>query len=467
MGQRLQLTADDEKLIEGISLSENLTDMGNSRRLVMQVAGNCRFLADAGKWIIWTGKRWEIDKTGAVMRQARDAVRRIYNEAAVALDENERKAIAKHAIRSESENRIKSMVSLTQTEPEIPIRLDELDRDIWLLNCLNGTINLTTGRLHSHRRDDFITKLCPVEYKIEARSELLDSFLERVLPDAEVRRYVQKALGYTLTGDTGLEKLFFAYGPPATGKSTLLSAVESVMGDYAVTADFESFLQRDRVTGAARNDIARLAGRRFVLSVEVEDGRKLAESLVNQLTGGDTIAARFLYSESFEFKPQFKLWLAANNRPKVSGPESAIWRRMVQVPFLETIPENERDPAVKSRLRTTERAALLAWLVSGCLLWQKEGLLEPRAVKHLTDDYREESDVLKDFFQECCLLEPTAQASNTQIWRAYQDWCKANGERYPLGRKRFTQALFSRGLDQYQTGANRVRTWVGVGLLNR
>ena len=163
----------------------------------------------------------------------------------------------------------------------------------------------------------------------------------------------------------------------------MLAAVEATLGDYAATANFESFPATKQCKRTPRNDIARFVGKRFVISVEVEDGKRMAEGLVNQLTGGDTVTARFLYSEEFEFRPQFKLWLAANNRPSISGPEGAIWRRLVQIPFLKQVPEDERDPEVKARLRDAERQAVLAWLVQGCLLWQKEGLDEPEAVRKI------------------------------------------------------------------------------------
>lgn len=449
-----------------VSVIENLTDLGNGKRFAAMADGNMRYLVEQKQWLVWTGRRWTIDKTGAAMRLAKETALSIYGEVDLARDDDERVRIAKHAIRSESENRLRAMINLAKSEPGIPITQGKLDRDLWLLNCENGTIDLRTGELRPHRREDFITKLCPVEYDPEASSALLEFFLQGALPDVDVRRYVQKALGYSLTGSTELEKLFFAYGPSATGKSTLLAAVEATLGDYAATADFESFLQRRHVSGAPRNDIARLVGKRFVVSVEVEDGKRMAEGLINQLTGGDTVAARFLYSEAFEFRPQFKLWLAANNRPSISGPEGAIWRRLVQIPFLEQIPEDERDPEVKARLRDAERSAVLAWLVQGCLLWQEEGLKEPEAVKKLTREYREESDPLRDFLEDCCALSPTAQANNSELWKAYQEWCTSNGVRYPIGRKRFSQTLFDRGFDQYQRGESRARTWIGIGLLN-
>lgn len=383
-------------------------------------------------------------------------------ETALAVDESERKAIAKHAQRSEAESRLKAMISLAESEPGIPITQGEFDRDPWLLNCQNGTLDLRTGELREHRRGDFITRLVPTEYDPGARSELFQAFLDRILPDPEVQRFTQKAAGYSITGSTELEKLFFPYGPAATGKSSLISAMQACMGDYAVMADFDTFLQRSYTTGGARNDIARLAGARLVASIEVEDGKRLAEGLINQLTGGDTVTARFLYAESFEFKPAFKLWLVANNRPSISGPEGAIWRRLVQIPFVQEIPEEERDPTIKAKLQSTERTAVLAWLVEGCLLWQKEGLKEPEAVKRMTGEYKEESDPLRDFIQERCTLDPQAQAGNAEIWSVYQEWAKEAGERWSLGRKKFSQALMARGLDQYRVGSER--RWIGIGV---
>ena len=444
---------------------ENLTDLGNARRLVKMADGNLRYLVERKKWLSWTGKRWVIDDTGAVMRMAKKTALGIYGEVNHATSEEERVKVAKHAISTESEYRLKAMVSLAESEPGIPISQAELDSDLWLLNCENGTIDLKTGVLKPHCREDFITNICPVKYDPEAKSNLFEFFLRETLPDPAVRRYVQKALGYSITGDCGLEKLFFPFGPSATGKSTLLGAVEKTLGSYAATANFESFLQRTGVSGSPRNDIARLAGKRFVLSVEVEEGKRLAEQLINQLVGGDTITARFLYSEEFEFRPQFKLWLAANNRPQISGPEGAIWRRLVQIPFLQQVPKDSRDPEVKARLQGPDRPAVLAWLVEGCLLWRGEGLDEPEPVRKLTDEYKQESDPLRDFIDECCVVEPKAEASNTEIWQAYQEWCDLNSIRFRLGRKRFSQALFGRGLDQYQepTG-NRQRIWLGIGI---
>ncbi len=441
----------------------HFTDLGNAGRLVILYGTNIRYSYESKKWYCWNGKYWEQDRTGKVKRMAKETVREMYAEAANIHDDDEREALITHALKSENESRLKSMASLAQSEPGIPILLDQFDRDPFLLNCENGTIDLRTGNLRNHRREDYMTRVAPIIYDPDARSETWEAFLERILPDPQVRSFVQRFAGYSITGSVREEVFAFPFGPPATGKSTFLRAITATLGDYAATADFEAFLA-NKNRGGPRNDIARLAGKRFVVSVEVEDGRRLAEGLVNQLTGGDVVTARFLYQESFEFIPQFKLWLAANNRPKVSGTDGAIWRRLLQIPFNEVIPEKERNPELKNILCDTEITgpAVLAWLVEGCLEWQKEGLNPPEAVKQTTEEYRSEMDPLADFIADKCVVVPHAQVSNPEIWEAYKTWCEENGERWPLGRKRFSQALMASGFDQYPDGGERI--WTGIGL---
>ncbi|MGI6308458.1 MAG: phage/plasmid primase, P4 family [Dethiobacteria bacterium] len=442
----------------------HFTDLGNAMRLVELHGADIRYSYESKKWYCWNGKYWQEDRTGKIKRLAKKTVRQMYAEAAKIQDDRDREAFIKHALKSESENRLKAMVSLAQSETGIPILLNQFDADPFLLNCQNGTINLRTGELQEHKRGDYLTKISPIEYNPKIRSKVWETFLDRVIPDPQVRAFVQRFAGYSITGDVSEEKFAFSYGPPATGKSTFLRAVMAAAGDYACTADFEAFLS-NKNRGGPRNDIARLAGKRFVVSVEVEDGRKLAEGLVNQLTGGDVITARFLYQESFEFVPQFKLWLAANNRPKVTGPDGAIWRRILQIPFREVIPANERNPELKNILCDTEITgpAILAWLVEGCLAWQQEGLNPPDAVKQTTEEYRQEMDPLADFIADKCVMVPQARVSNPEIWKAYKTWCEENGERYPLGRKRFTQTLIASGFDQYPDAGKRI--WIGIGLV--
>lgn len=319
------------------------------------------------------------DDTGELIRFAKRTARTIYHDAANCGDDQERKRIVAWARASESEPRLNAMVKLAGSEQAVVVRAGELDADPYLLNCANGTIDLRTGELRPHDPADLISKIAPVAYDPEARSDRWESFLERVTGnDHDLAAFVQRLAGYTITGTTDEEVLGFVHGPGATGKTTTVESIKAALGDYASTADFETFLQR-RGDAGIRNDIARLAGARMVVSVEVEDGKRLAEGLIKQLTGGDKIAARFLHREFFEFEPQFTLWLVANTRPRAHASDDALWRRIVQVPFTVVIPEPERDPELKRALRTdpAEQTAILAWLVQGCLEWQRRGLDVP------------------------------------------------------------------------------------------
>jgi putative DNA primase/helicase len=441
-----------------------LTDYGNAQRLVSRHGRDLRYAHPWGEWLIWDGRRWLRDATGEVMRRAKDTVRATYGEAAGSADSETRKRLADHARKSEAEPRLRHMVELAKSEPEVAVTPDQLDADPWLLNCLSGTIELKTGQLREHRPEDLITKLAPAEFDPNAT----DADWDRVVSEAcggsaELEGFLARALGYSITGDTSEEKFFFVHGPSATGKSTVMEVIKAALGDYAVTTDFETFLKRDQA-GGPRNDLARLAGARFVSSLEVDHGKRLAEGLVKQMTGGDTVSARFLHREFFEFRPQMKLWLAANHAPRVRSDDDAMWRRIVRIPFEHVIPEEQRDPRLKARLRSSNEArqAILAWLVKGCLAWQEERLSTPPVVRLATAAYREEMDPLRDFIADRCVLGPDAVARSSTLWSEYQAWAKDSGERWALNRKQFGEALRARGFKDRKLRGDRA--WHGVGL---
>ena len=448
----------------------HLTDLGNARRLVSLHGADLRYSHALQRWYVWDGRRWQPDTTGEVFRRAKATVAAIYAEAAAAADDEGRKAIGRWATRSEGEGRIRSMVSLAESEPKIPITTVQLDAEPWLLNCLNGTIDLRTGLLREHRRADLLTKLAPVEYDPSARLDLWERVLDEATNgDAEFKAFLQRTAGYAATGDTSEEVLFFVHGPEATGKSTYLEALKAAFGEYAATADFESFLAR-RESGGPRNDIARLAGARFVASIEVDEGKRLAEGLIKMLTGGDTVSARFLYREAFEFRPSFKLFLAANHAPAVRDDDAAMWRRILRVPFEHSVPKEKRDPKVKATLRDPSVAgpAILAWAVRGCLDWQRNGLGVPPVVERATQAYREAMDPLTDFLEDCCVMAPGAWVSSADLRKAYEDWGRENGEgRDLLKGKAFGERLRGRGCKDERRAYKgaQARGWAGIGLV--
>ncbi len=433
----------------------NLTDMGNAERFVGRHGRDVRYCYPWAKWLIWTGARWEVDVAGMVHRLAKGTVRGIYGEAAAAEDESERKALAKHATASEAEGKIKAMLELAKSD--VPVSPDDLDADPWLLNAPNGTVDLRTGELRAHRREDLLTKTAGAEYQPDAPAPAWGAFLERVLPGEELRRFIQRSTGYSATGDTSEQCMFINHGAGANGKSTFQEALAECLGDYAMRAPTEMLMVKR--TGGIPNDVARLKGARFVAASETEEGRRLAESLVKDLTGQDTITARFMRAEFFDFKPSHKLWLSTNHKPEIRGTDSAIWRRIRLVPWSVTIPPAERDRKLPEKLRQ-ELAGVLAWVVQGCIEWRREGLGEPEEVRAATAGYRAEMDTLAAFIDECCVVAQNARTPATHLYTAYKGWCEESGERHDT-QKKFGMRLTERGFEREKAG---VYYWLGIGL---
>jgi putative DNA primase/helicase len=435
----------------------NCTDQGNGQRLVARHGRDLRYLYPWKKWLVWDGRRWTIDDTGEVQRRAKETVQSIYAEASEAPVEEVRKALAKHAAQSESEARRRSMIAAAQSEDGVAVRPEDLDTDPWLLNCLNGTIDLRTGRLGPHRRENLITKLSPVEFDAEAGCPAWLAFLRRVLADSdELIAFIQKAIGYSLTGLTREQCFFILYGLGANGKTTMLETIKRLLSDYAAQASMDTFLAKSR-DGGVPNDIAALRGARLVTAVEAEKGHYLSEALIKRLTGEDEIAARFLYCEVFTYRPQCKIWLGTNHKPVIRGGDYAIWRRVHLIPFTVKIPDAEQDRDLQEKLRQ-ELPGILNWAVEGCLRWRAEGLEAPAEVHSSTKAYQDEMDVLGDFLEERCITGSVLSVPAADLFKAYTSWAEANGDRTPLNQQSFGTELTSRGFDPGRgSGGKRLR----------
>lgn len=438
-----------------------LTDLGNAERLTAKHGHELRYAEAHGSWIAWDGRVWK-PETFAGTRCAISTVRSIYAEAA-GLDDDARKALARWAIKSESSRAVEAMASLARSK--LLVKTDDLDVDAWSLNVENGIVDLKTGELKPHRQAAMMTKLATVAYDPAARHDVWDRFLDRMVPDPEVREFLQRAAGYSLTGDTSEERLFFIHGPTASGKSTFIAALKAVLGDYAETCNFETFLEQ-RGGSAATTDLARLPGVRLAVSLEVDEGKRLAVALIKTVTGRDGISARHLYQKSFTYQPAFKLWLVANDRPRASASDSALWRRILMVPFEESLAVHEQDPTVKSTLTQDPacKAAVLAWAVQGVRLWLDEGLNPSEAVQRATSDYRREQDTIGDFLDDCCVMGAGLQVSNPEMWKAYEQWASSNGER-AMSATSFGKRMKHHGLVQVRTARHRV--WHGIRLKNQ
>jgi putative DNA primase/helicase len=439
----------------------NLTDLGNAGRLVHRQGQNLRYCWSWGKWLVYDGRRYAVDDTGEVYRLAADTVASIYAEAAAAPDEERRKALAKHALRSEAGSRIREMVDLARSK--VPVRQEDLDADDYLLNALNGTIDLRTGELRDHRREDRITKLAPVEYDPQAAAPTWAATLGRALPSEELRRFFKKLCGYALTGDVSEHVLAVLYGTGANGKSTILNALLAAVGDYGMQAAPDLLVAKK---GSHPTEVADLFGMRLVASIEVEDGRRLAESLVKSLTGGDKVRARRMRQDFWQFKPTHKVFMAVNHKPEVRGTDTAIWRRIRLLPLTETIPPAEQDKKLPEKLEA-ELPGILAWAVEGCLEWRREGLQAPAEVRKATGQYRAEMDVIGAFLQDECELSSSHRVGFTELYSRYENWCEEAGERAETRRK-FNARLKERGLfDARRSGPGGANEWHGLRLLKK
>ena len=438
------------------------TDLSNAERFAADHSINVRHHHESG-WYAYDSGTWRRNEA-LVADLAQKTVRMIYEEAAACEDPKERKLLASWAQKSESARAISAILQLARSDALIRIDPKQFDSDHWLLNCRNGVVELRTGKLRQHEQLDYMTKQAPVDYKPGAEHPTWTRFLDTMLPDLELREFVQKAAGYSLTGDTSCEVLFFVYGPTRSGKSTFTGALKACLGDYSTTANFESFLaKRDR---DSRNSMAALWGARLVVSLEVDRGRTFAAALVKAVTGMDSIKAMFKYREEFEYTPTWKLWLVANDRPKADSEDDALWRRMIVLPFDHSLPANEQDPAVKETLFNdpSARQAILSWAVQGCMKWiaSDRRLTPPESVTQAVSDYREGCDDLSAFFDECCEFDPKAETASSDILSACKKWCEENSIREPWGQD-VAARLKKKGCEPART-AGRKRTWIGIAL---
>jgi putative DNA primase/helicase len=378
---------------------------------------------------------------GDAERAAKLTARRLLTDAAEIEGDEERKAAVRWALGSQSESRIRACLTLAATELEIALAADQLDRDPWLLCCANGTVDLRSGELREHDPSNLITLATDVAYTTEADCPRWQRFLSEVFGgDIELIDFMQRFIGYALTGDTREHVLVVLQGSGCNGKSTLLGVLKRLLGDYAVTAPFDTFM-RTRGDRGPRNDLARLHRARLVTAAESGEGRRLDEATVKEITGGDTIACRFLYAEHFEYVPQFKLALVTNHRPRVDGDDDAIWRRLRLVPFERSF-EGHEDRQLPEKL-DAELPGILAWALEGCLAWQKHGLGQAGAVTRATTEYRQDEDVLGSFLAERCVM--TGETATSAFREAYAEYCGAIGEK-PLSAAALGRRLAKRGI---------------------
>lgn len=451
---------------DGRRRSEYLTDAGNARRFVHQHGARVRYCYPRKTWLVYDGRRWTRDGEGQLMQWAKRTARAIYREAAREAQEGRRRDLAAWARRSESAERLRSMLFLAQSEAGVPVGTEHLDADPWVLNVMNGTIDLRTGGLRPHRREDLITRLVRVTYDPTAPCPRWLAFLQRIMAGRDdLIAFLQRALGYALTGSDEEQCFFMLYGSGANGKSTFLRALGELLDEYAVGVAPDTLMDAERRGGAPRPDIVRLRNARFVSSVEAREGGRLAEVLVKLLTGSDPIVARGLFKDEEQFPPTFKLFLAVNHKPVIKGTDEAIWRRIHLIPFTVTVPKEERDKKLPEKLRA-EWPGILAWAVKGCLAWQREGLGMPDAVAQATAAYRNEMDLLGAFLRDRCAVAEDEAVGASSLYANYRTWCEDGGEK-PGSHIQFGARLAERWFqsDRFTSGPEKGKhRWLGLRL---
>jgi len=440
------------------------TDSGNARRLVNEHGTDIRYVMQWKSWYVWNNQYWERDRTGDVMRRAQETVKHIYMEAATTPDRGRRRQLVWWAMQSESAARLGAMVKLAQTEQKVVAVPEQFDAKPWLYNCRNYTIDLRSGEARKHRRSDMLTSAVNFDYDPLTECPTWLGFLYTITNgNQNLIDFLQRAIGYSLTGDVSEQVMFIAWGSGNNGKSTLLNVIRDLTGAYARTVSPDTLAASNKNGGSGpSSDIARLKGARFISAIETSHGQHLNESLIKQLTSSEPMTARFLNQEHFEFAPTWKLWLATNHKPNIRDTDNGIWRRIKLIPFTATIMASEEEKrAFPAKLRA-ELPGILHWAIQGCLEWQKHGLGIPAEVESITNTYRNEMDVLSAFLSECCVEASSAHVTFQALYEAYDAWCGENHIQQ-LGSRTFNARLRERGhIEGRGTGGYSV--WRGIGI---
>ena len=450
-GPRLQMhdVADDSDPVVSSDESVWGTEDALALSFTRRYHRDWRYVAGWGKWLVWDGQRWRTEDTLA----ATDLIRSVCRQTALRADN------PRVATKLASAGTVSGVERLARADRRHAATTDEWDADPWLLNTQGGVLDLKTGRMRPHERTDRMTKITTATPGGDCQT--WRQFIDEVTGgDKELEFYLQRMVGYALTGSTQEHALFFLYGTGANGKSVFVNTLATILGDYATNAPMDTFMETR--TDRHPTDMAGLRGARFVAAIETEQGKRWAESKLKNLTGGDKISARFMRQDFFEFFPQFKLFVAGNHKPAIRNIDEAMKRRLHLIPFTITVPPERRDKNLQQKL-LAERDGILAWAVQGCLDWQRHGRLKPpQRVVDATEEYFEAEDALGRWLDERCVRETCAKSLTAELFNDWKQWAEAAGE-FVGAQRRFSDQLITRGLEKWRNGMG-VRGFQGIGL---
>lgn len=429
-------------------------DIPLARRIALEVAPTvCR--TGATGWMRYDGSRWVIDFGAS---HVTEKVKCVLEGLSAQLAASGDRTALKTAGQLLSASKVKRMVELIATDPQIVKSFEDFDQAPREMNLPNGTLFLETRKLQSHSNADNFTKISNVEYEESAKCPIFDDFLATCMAPEEAA-FVLRLFGYALLGEPKRQVFAIFHGPGRNGKSTLVEVISHIMGDYACSAEPSSFIKQ-KTTGV-RNDLARLKGARMVATSELSTGEILDAALVKRITGGDTIAARALYKEHFEFRAEFVMFMVTNNLPVIDGGDTALARRLILVPFENTIPASECDPELSAKLRA-EAKGIFNRLLDGCADYLEGGLQVPSTLMSAADRYVEGSDLIQAFLDDCCVLGADQQASASALYRSYQRWSERSGTK-PYANPTF-RAEITKRTNRSQKRTSKGKVWPGVGL---
>ena len=442
-------------------------DAGRAQRFVDRFQKDIRFVPQRGCWLIWEAGRWRIDEDGALERLAVKLSCDMLAEAAriPGTDDGatkQRAAACAEALECGDRRNIADFLGLAQVDRRILLPVSQLDSDPWIVGAKNAVIELKTGTVRGYSRDDYITRTLGIAVNRQATCPRWKKFMEEVFPDSELRHYVHKALGYTLTGNTEEECFFFCHGTGRNGKSKTITTAEHVFGGLWARAG-KGIIAASSWRDYPIRELADIVGARFIIASETKEGEQLNEDVIKDLTGNDSLRAEHKYEKAFTFRAVGKLWIYGNHKPKIGGTDDGIWERVRLIPFTEKFEGDRADPKLSEKL-IAEASGILNWMVEGCLLWRKEGLLPPESVRRAVADYRSEEDILKDFLAQHIKADPFASVLHHEVYAHYQCWAQLEGiTKAAFSSKGLAKRLRERGFREGKDGRGD-RTWVGVSL---
>lgn len=441
-------------------------DQGNARLLHKLLDGTYKWTDSGGGWFKWTGKKWQLIPETQAGTECQQKLLVEYNRLLTkSVQERDRRELYVKKVRevAKIKNVAQTLTTLKGFE-DIAVDYEDFDGDPLLLNCKNGTLNLRTGDLLAHYPETLLTKALAVEYHPEATCPAWDKFLNEIMNGNQGDvDFLRRAVGYSLTGDTGERCFFTLHGSGANGKTTFLETLVTLLGDYADSVDFSTFIDSDGRDSSYKNAVlAKLKGKRLVIAGESKERKTLDSELIKKVSGKDTISARWLYGKPFTYKSQFKIFLATNHRPVIRDKSPAIWDRVKLIPFNVTIPPESRIRNLDTILTTKdELSGILAWAVRGCLEWQRlNGLRESESVRRATSIYQAEMDSVGAFLGENVTLETGSSTPVRELNECYSQWCNENGQRED--KPELIQKLRDLGLKQTRTKDGRL--WNGLRL---